>query len=564
MASNTTLDPGAAGDTIVTKERTHDGDASKQQGVFLSGVSGSEGAYTFVDVDAGGGVEAAALRVTIASDSTGVLSVDDNGGTITVDNAGLTELAAAINASSQMDVNIAASNASVAVTNAGITTIAGAVSGTEMQVDVLTMPSTAVTNAGTFATQVDGAALTALQLIDDYVFADDAAFTLASSKTAVVGAIRDDSLAALTAVEGDVVPLRVSSTGALHVTGGGGGTEYTVDAAAPAAPTGATFVMERDDALSALTEIEGDWTNPRASANGALWTAVDGSVAVTNAGLTELAAAINASSQMDVNIAAGGVTGRAEDAAHASGHEGVVMLAVRRDTAAVGSDTDGDYSTINVDSTGRVHVNVGNTVTVASHAVTNAGTFAVQVDGSALTALQLIDNASIADDAAFTPTSTGVTMAGFFADETATDSVDEGDGGAARMTLDRKVIVTPYPHTAGGLTIFRSIDLDETEEEVKASAGQVYAVWATNTATTTRWLKFYNATAANTTVGTTTPVITIGIPGNTSDDISGNFGPGGMGIAFGTAITVAATTGVADADTGAPAANDVIVNIFYT
>jgi hypothetical protein len=154
-------------------------------------------------------------------------------------------------------------------------------------------------------------------------------------------------------------------------------------------------------------------------------------------------------------------------------------------------------------------------------------------------------------------------VAGFQADETATDSVDEGDAGAARMTLDRKVIVTPQPHTAGGLSIFRSLDLDETEEEVKATAGCVYAVWVTNTATSTRWLKFYNATAANVTVGTTTPVITIGIPGNTSDDIAGSFGPGGIGITFDTAITVAATTGVADADTGAPAANDVIVNVFY-
>ena len=33
----------------------------------------------------GGGVEAAAQRVTIASDSTGLLSVDDNGGSLTVD-----------------------------------------------------------------------------------------------------------------------------------------------------------------------------------------------------------------------------------------------------------------------------------------------------------------------------------------------------------------------------------------------------------------------------------------------------------------------------------------------
>ena len=37
----------------------------------------------------GGGTEATALKVTIASDSTGVLSVDDNGGALTVDFAGV-------------------------------------------------------------------------------------------------------------------------------------------------------------------------------------------------------------------------------------------------------------------------------------------------------------------------------------------------------------------------------------------------------------------------------------------------------------------------------------------
>ncbi len=94
-------------------------------------VDGTLGATTAIG--AGGGVESGALRVTLASDSTGVVSIDDNGGAITVDGT-------------------------VAVTNAGITTIAGAVAGTEMQVDVLTMPtvtvnSHAVTNAGTFAVQ---------------------------------------------------------------------------------------------------------------------------------------------------------------------------------------------------------------------------------------------------------------------------------------------------------------------------------------------------------------------------------------------------------------------------
>jgi hypothetical protein len=41
-------------------------------------------------IAAGGGVEAGALRVTVASDSTGVLSVDDNGSTLSVDDGGST------------------------------------------------------------------------------------------------------------------------------------------------------------------------------------------------------------------------------------------------------------------------------------------------------------------------------------------------------------------------------------------------------------------------------------------------------------------------------------------
>lgn len=104
----------------------------------------------------------------------------------------------------------------VAVTNAGITTIAGAVAGTEMQVDVLTMPTVtvnahAVTNAGTFATQVDGSALTALQLIDDAVFADDAAVTLGSSKGNIaegVAVATDGTDPTAVSAEGDAAALR--------------------------------------------------------------------------------------------------------------------------------------------------------------------------------------------------------------------------------------------------------------------------------------------------------------------------------------------------------------------
>ncbi len=99
--------------------------------------------------------------------------------------------------------------------------------------------------------------------------------------------------------------------------------------------------------------------------------------------------------------------GKAEDAAHASGDTGVMALAVQRDTASSVA-ADGDYHPLILDSSGRLHVNVGNTLTVGSHAVTNAGTFATQIDGAALTALQLIDNGVFA-----TGTVAGTTDGGY-------------------------------------------------------------------------------------------------------------------------------------------------------
>lgn len=137
-----------------------------------------------------------------------------------------------------------------------------------------------------------------------------------------------------------------------------------------------------------------------------------------------------------------------------------------------------------------------------------------------------------------------------------------GDAVIPWATLNGAVATTLVPHTVGGCSIFRSIDLDEgTLEIVKASAGQIYGGMVTNTATATRWIKFYDA--ASGTAGTGTPVITFGIPGNSSDDIGAVFNCGGVGVAFATGICVGATTGVADNDTGAPGANDVIINLFY-
>lgn len=186
---------------------------------------------------------------------------------------------------------------------------------------------------------------------------------------------------------------------------------------------------------------------------------------------------------------------------------------------------------------------------------------------SASAPVALATDQILADDAAFTPATSRVLPSGYFADEASTDSVDEGDIGAARMTLDRKIIVNNQPHTAGGLSAIYFLDVDETptSQEIKSTAGCLYKLRITNRATTARYVRLYNATAASVTVGTTAALDMIVVPGATSADlatvVTENFG--GIGLTFSTALTVAATTGLADNNTGAPSANDVVVTAYY-
>lgn len=158
MADNIELNAGSGGSTVSTDDAGASGHVQRVKLAYSA-----DGSATHILADADGlEVQGAGVAGTPAG---GVVSVQGvaSGTDLPVSNAGLTELAAAINGS-RVDVNIAASAAT------------------------LTVGSHAVTNAGTFATQVDGAALTALQLIDDPVFADDAAFTVGTSKVMMAGA----------------------------------------------------------------------------------------------------------------------------------------------------------------------------------------------------------------------------------------------------------------------------------------------------------------------------------------------------------------------------------------
>ena len=471
----------------------------------------------------GGGVEASALRVTLASDSTGVVSVDDNGGALTVDGTVTANLSATDNAVlDAIDSN----------TDYGATTGGGTESGAlrvtiaNNSTGLLSVDdnggSLTVDNGGTFATQIDGDALTALQLIDDPVFADDAAFTLASSKVSMAGAIRDDALSTLTAVEGDAVPLRVSSTGALHVTGGGGGTEYNEDDVAPNPIVGTATLMERDDALATLTPAEGDFAAFRCNARGALWVEHDTTTAIP------------------VTDNGGSLT---VDGAH-----------IATEGAALGSgvlmhaDDGTDRHNLQADASGNLKV----------IAQANSGVDIGDVDITSIVPGTGATNQGKAVDSAAGATDTGIAALVVRDDVLGTLTPADGDYTHIRVNSEGAA------HIAGATSMFKSIDLDESEEEIKGSAGKVYWIHAMNQASAKRYLKLYNATAANVTVGTTTPDFTF--PLATQGDTNGagftiSF-PGGQ--TFGTAITAAATTGVADNDSGAPNANDVVLNVGYT
>jgi hypothetical protein len=119
------------------------------------------------------------------------------------------------------------------------------------------------------------------------------------------------------------------------------------------------------------------------------------------------------------------------------------------------------------------------------------------------------------------------------------------------------------PKTSGGLVIgpasnAKLISAASTNAtSVKGSAGQVFGWFIFNANASTRYVKLYNKATAPT-VGTDTPTIVLPIPGGSAANVEFT-----NGIAFGTGIALALTTGMADSDTGAVAASDLVVNLFY-
>lgn len=468
-------------------------------------------------------------------------------------------------------------------------------------------------NAGTISLTTGGAVRVDVTSGGVPGFSEDTAHTSGDVGVMVFG-VRNDAGTALAGTTGDYIPFSMDSSGAVRVVGSSGTTQYVEDVASAGAESLCLMGAVRRDTAASSSGTDGDYSTVNTDNSGRIWVNASGvAVPITdNAG--SLTVDNGGTFAVQATIASGTTSiAKAEDVASADADVGVPALAVRKATPANTSGTDGDYEFLQM-SAGRLWTsatvdaalpagnnNIGDvdvatvptdpfganadaasatgsisaklrfiastgipvtgTVTVGSHAVTNAGTFVTQENGALLTSSQLIDDTIVADDAVFTPGTTKVNMAGYTADETSTDSVDEGDGGAARMTLDRKQIVTNAAHTQGGATAVSTVSAASTNAtSLKASAGQVYSVTASNVNAAIRYLKFYNKASAPT-VGTDTPVYVFPLPGNTAGAGVTHSVP--VGLEFPTGIAWALTTGATVADTGAVAASEIIVSIGY-
>lgn len=369
--------------------------------------------------------------------------------------------------------------------------------------------------------------------------------TLASDDPAVASLAIIDNMVfgAGTEAAAQRVTIATDSTGVLSVDDNGG--SLTIDNAQLSVVGGGT------EAAAMRVTIASDSTGVLSvDDNG-------GSLTVDNAGLTELAAAINASSQVDVNIAASTATVAVSNAGltelagaiNASAQVDVNIAASAASVAVTNAGLTELAAAINVSS--QMDVNIaasGATVPVSNAGIT---TIAGAVSG---TEMQV-------DVVAALPA--GTNAIGKLA---ANSGVDIGDVDVTSISAGTNNIgnVGLIPRTSGGMTIFNSIDLDESEEEIKATAGQVFSIAAFNHTNAPLYLRFYNATAANTTVGTTAAHVgPFTVPGNNDTDGAGFIWNNEIGIAFGTAISAAVTTGIAANDTGAPAANACSVVVGY-
>jgi hypothetical protein len=452
--------------------------------------------------------------------------------------------------------------------------INAAVSGT------LTVGSHAVTNAGTFAVQEDGAALTALQLIDNIVLAEDAAHQTGDAGVMAL-AVRQDTQSDF-GVDGDYVPLSINADGELRVTTGaaGGGTQYSEDAAHTTGDTGTMSLAVRNDTLASLCDTDGDYTPLQVNASGALFiqegSALDVSAATVTVNATSLD--IRALTNSDVVTAELSAVDNAVLDSIDTATTGILADTAAMDTnlATVAGAVSGTEMQVDVVSSALP----SGAATAANQSTANSALSAIQ------TAVELLDNtvsgselqvdivSSALPSGAATAANQSTANTALSAIQTAVELLDNAVSGSELQvdvvgalptgsnTIGDVTVSQITAQASGGCSYFYDNDLDETAVAVKAGAGTFYGGYVMNTTASPLYLQLFNTAQGSVTVGTTTPVMQFFVP--TAGDTNGSgfaLPVPPCGVEFTTAITAACSTN--SEGNSAPGANACQVNFFY-
>jgi hypothetical protein len=146
-----------------------------------------------------------------------------------------------------------------------------------------------------------------------------------------------------------------------------------------------------------------------------------------------------------------------------------------------------------------------------------------------------------------------VLNAGAGGDTIATDEVGGAKYQRTKRSLGRDGIAVDVA-TAARVLSAAAANQDSTV--IKNGAGTLYGLLATNANAAARYLKVYNKATGPTSADT--PVMTIYLP-----PLGGVALPIDVGADFSAGISLRLTTGVADNDAAAVAANEIIVTAFY-
>lgn len=143
-------------------------------------------------------------------------------------------------------------------------------------------------------------------------------------------------------------------------------------------------------------------------------------------------------------------------------------------------------------------------------------------------------------------------------DTLASSSGTSGDNSTVNTTADGAIWVAPVAATNGGTSTSRLVSAATTNAtNLKASAGQVYAIIASNVNASARYIHLYNTSGTPTCNASI--INTFIIPGNTAGAGTNISIP--PGVAFGTGIGYCITTSVDG--TGSVAANEIVANFFF-